>query len=1516
MFFDIVAFNTGPDGVVVYSKTDRADYFQPGLLLQIQQSTNNDGIYTVASASYDTNTQLQTVVVVESINAGVGSGKLNGSVYTLNFSDDTVNPPLIIVPHVINQSTSISIVGRGAPLDTHHDALLTQNMIVVMENSASENAPTNPTIGQTWFDSATNNMMVWDDTQWVSFVAPGYVGIRFFDSENGNSEIFLTGDENDDLSATGQTGVAVIPSVDTGIPTDSIFRVLSATGIEELRVDQSGSMSTVGLFAVTGSATSYTLGTMSVGSNSADGNDFQTTGNVNLVGDLRSQNTNLTNLVASGQVNFSGNVTIDGAYNLNGLSWDMSSTYEITNVPSPTDDTSLIPKDWFDTEIVEASKEFLEKKLDNRSNIPVTRIGNLNYLPLDVSGSFESPLKPFDSFQYVLREANGVLVGLRVGFNGATFNVCYFYNLSGNVEPLVMTNTIYSPPFLTPTQYVSFIYDSNESGFLARVSEPGQPNMFFWILTNGTLDSAFHTYEDVTAMVDLYDIVLSELTPWSYDNARTLIYISELDVWAVMYTDTSSYVNVHIIANDKTTIIHTFEMFNGTNPTSPTPNDLQILDRQNAEVFQGYVINNQQRPNLHYHVKSDGNVLFSYIRGMRISYLTKGYDTVINIHGTYNPVSGSYTKGWTAPIVYDPQKREDGYTNDYPIIDDPNILFGSGYSNGTYFAHRLIKVGDDVIRVGGYPYSTFQTGIVVLKEFKNRNWESTLTSWGYALPYAVNNDYLDPPISGYLDDASPLGKSVSYPFFTDVNKIYVDSTSKYTNESVPTVKHSFVVVGDIGARRDLNGLMALDQPQDVIQTDIVAGIQFGTALFDDGTYYPRYSNYNTTVQGIFSITSVGLSATVTTPDAHGVTMGDLVEIRYAQQTPYNGYFIVGSTPTPTTLTITLKTSTTSPALGGNGGNLSLITNSFDQDRYDADLAYVSGERALPTNWKVDLISAIESDPLVTINDIPPKYSEYRYHLNLIAEDAADPTKAIWLVTYGIRCVASSITSANDGYMNFFVAKEDGTTLTRTSDYFVVDYVPSTISIISQRVGGAGTFYDSVAQVGYIIAPTPTTGQPTSNLSSIVVASVNADSSNWATFGTLYDQPPKLTFAHTAINTGTDRVDYTSHGLLESEQFVFSANGGTVPGGLVEGGTYYVTSANSLNFKLSANMKDAQNGVGIDFVSQGSGTFTLTAKSWSCPDRQVRSWFNSMVGVHPTLGPNYSSTFDLLLETQIRTEVAYQARSVIAHVDNTAITDMTSRVTTCFEDMIENGRRSSYIDPLMIVSIQPTEGFNVYISETPMFIDGAEMSTVGVKTIDLAQLFPYGSPPEYIFNTFFVYAELKGGIADVNIYNVQTPSTNTSVFIGTVTTGLFGVTSIDVEKTTTYNGLGLTLSMSPDSIIVSDPYQHISQSFINKPIRTTALTTNSLLDDDENGHILFTAGSATTYTILNDSTVNLLDGTVISFSQQGTGQVTLTADVGVTLNSAYGTTATRVQYSRIYAKKVSNNTWIVYGDVAP
>lgn len=94
----------------------------------------------------------------------------------------------------------------------------------------------------------------------------------------------------------------------------------------------------------------------------------------------------------------------------------------------------------------------------------------------------------------------------------------------------------------------------------------------------------------------------------------------------------------------------------------------------------------------------------------------------------------------------------------------------------------------------------------------------------------------------------------------------------------------------------------------------------------------------------------------------------------------------------------------------------------------------------------------------------------------------------------------------------------------------------------------------------------------------------------------------------------------------------------------------------------------------------------------------------------------------------------------------------------------------------------------------------------------------------------------------------------------------------------------------------------------------ANTSITLAATDAGDYIRCTASTAVTITVPPQSSVTWLADTEIYFEQNGTGQITIAAGAGVTINSSE-TLKTFARYSVVALKRVASDVWTLTGERA-
>ena len=84
--------------------------------------------------------------------------------YLLQPSDSTAEPIEITPREANTSSTSLTFIGKG--YRSYGDEIQL-NLLRLLENFASHDAPVNPIIGQLWYNKAVNQLKVWDNENWL-----------------------------------------------------------------------------------------------------------------------------------------------------------------------------------------------------------------------------------------------------------------------------------------------------------------------------------------------------------------------------------------------------------------------------------------------------------------------------------------------------------------------------------------------------------------------------------------------------------------------------------------------------------------------------------------------------------------------------------------------------------------------------------------------------------------------------------------------------------------------------------------------------------------------------------------------------------------------------------------------------------------------------------------------------------------------------------------------------------------------------------------------------------------------------------------------------------------------------------------------------------------------------------------------------------------------------------------------------------------------------------------------------
>jgi hypothetical protein len=144
-------------------------------------------------------------------------------------------------------------------------------------------------------------------------------------------------------------------------------------------------------------------------------------------------------------------------------------------------------------------------------------------------------------------------------------------------------------------------------------------------------------------------------------------------------------------------------------------------------------------------------------------------------------------------------------------------------------------------------------------------------------------------------------------------------------------------------------------------------------------------------------------------------------------------------------------------------------------------------------------------------------------------------------------------------------------------------------VVEVGVSNAGT--------GYIEVPTVTfTGgggsgaAATATISggSVTKITVTNTGTGYTSEPTVNVYVPRRTIATSAVNTTTEEITYTSHGLANGEALKYYNGGGTAMAGLTHATTYYAIRTGANTFKLAASRADAIADVPVVLNITGTG----------------------------------------------------------------------------------------------------------------------------------------------------------------------------------------------------------------------------------------------------------------------------------------------------------------------------------------
>ena len=148
--------------------------------------------------------------------------------YTVNYTDTINKGSIVVEDNTLNDETSLMLPGRNT---TAYGQAIAEDLLHLLENFASPNAPERPVEGQLWYDTTQNvdQLKVYDGTNWV---ASG--GLKKASAEpavvNSNAGDLWVNTESQQLYLfTGSTWVLVGPDFSDGLLTGAAAQSIVGT---------------------------------------------------------------------------------------------------------------------------------------------------------------------------------------------------------------------------------------------------------------------------------------------------------------------------------------------------------------------------------------------------------------------------------------------------------------------------------------------------------------------------------------------------------------------------------------------------------------------------------------------------------------------------------------------------------------------------------------------------------------------------------------------------------------------------------------------------------------------------------------------------------------------------------------------------------------------------------------------------------------------------------------------------------------------------------------------------------------------------------------------------------------------------------------------------------------------------------------------------------------------------------------------------------------------------------------
>lgn len=445
------------------------------------------------------------------------------------------------------------------------------------------------------------------------------------------------------------------------------------------------------------------------------------------------------------------------------------------------------------------NKEYIDKIT---STLPVSRVGSMDYLPMNINGSFEGSTNYSGKGVFpIITESDGTVVYLRPGTNGSTFG--YYYSFIENARTVLelvptLTNEKFIPKSFSQNHKLNAFVSTNAQELLMMKTNNGTDDTYTISLTNGTLNPISHQNVEFPASLisdtdPQYAVLLNDsayiLCLDGYSNtsemAISVYKISKSDIIAGTYTSLSKITGFNgnnlfgdaVVSSDNIKLASLY--------FSNTPEDKSLYCIPTGNVYRGfYVYWGNQEGSLHAETSND-KIRIAFVHGAEISTQQAASRSITAISLVLDTTTKNYVFDMPAAGQVTITTNSNGIaTWNNPYSSDMTRFSGLSTGSSLNRVPTYTLTSDGVQFCAMARHDTFPEH--TLSRAKISNFTTKYDAWN------VTNRQLNsvllksvPPVFG-----SVIGENLIHPTIISASKILMHCSGTYNNE--PTDINSVV----------------------------------------------------------------------------------------------------------------------------------------------------------------------------------------------------------------------------------------------------------------------------------------------------------------------------------------------------------------------------------------------------------------------------------------------------------------------------------------------------------------------------------------------------------------------------------------------------------------------------------------------------------------------------------------------------------------------------------------------------